>query len=625
MKIRKYFCISLIIVSLFSCEDYLDPKLTSDYGDDITWGLPEYAKKVLLGAYSDITPNLCGYNGNNYLDAVTDNSLTTDGASLLYRYVFGSATADSDPIGIYNTAYNAIAIVNLFLEKGLSLDLKYYLTNPEYDRLTREYSKGECYFLRAWWQHELLKNYGGLSDSGEALGYVIVDRTFGDDEREMINSLPRNTFEECVQQIYNDLDTAFIYLPLEYNSDPNAEPNHPAGQSNYQRASGRAALALKSRVALLAASPAYQSAGTSEEAVRQKWLNAAVTAQEALTKGNMGELNNMIPLNNDLLVGDVINNWPKTANFHSEMLFIRTANNRNSEQHHYPAMWFGNAKCNPSQNLVNAYPMANGYPITHPNSEYDSQNPYSGRDGRFTRQINYNGGLFCEIPTERTMEIWSSADDRSIGRDAPGYDYRNTWTGYYLRKGLSNKPNRNYNPDNPGATQNDFKCNPLLRRCEVWMNLAEALNEYAGADGTAPGVDAANTPIAIIKQLRSLYGTGNAYVDEVAAEGKEAFRELILNERRLEFAFENMRLWDIRRWLMPQLNEPVLGIKVYAEYIGMDTNGNRKYNYIYFGTSPGVDDIVVQTRNLGNPKYYTSPIPYNEMMKNPNLVQNAGW
>jgi hypothetical protein len=67
-----------------------------------------------------------------------------------------------------------------------------------------------------------------------------------------------------------------------------------------------------------------------------------------------------------------------------------------------------------------------------------------------------------------------------------------------------------------------------------------------------------------------------------------------------------------------------LGIKVYAEYVGTD-NGNRKYNYTYLGTSPGVDDIVVQTRNLGDPKYYTSPIPYTEMMKNPNLIQNAGW
>lgn len=630
MKIWKFFCISFIIVTLFSCEDYLEPKLTEEYGDEITWGLPDYALKQLLGAYSNINQNLNSYNGNNYLDAITDNSLTTHTQSSLYNYVFGNASIHSDPLSNWNTAYDAIATVHLFLEKGLSPDIQYYLTNSEYETLIRERSKGESFFLRAWWQHELLRNYGGLSADGEALGYVIVDRTYTEDEREIINSLPRSTFEECVQQIINDCDSAIKYLPLQFNSDPNTspEPNHPYGQSNYQRASGRAALALKSRVALLAASPAYQPKGAyaiSDEEVRQKWLRAAVIAQEALTRGEMGALSDMVPLDNDLIVGDLITGWPKNQAYHSEMLFIRTENSRSSELHHYPPMWFGNAKCNPSQNLVNAYPMANGYPITHPNSGYDSQSPYAERDGRFRRQINYNGGLFCEIPTERTMEIWSSADDGTVGRDAPGYDYRNTWTGYYIRKGLSNKPNRNYNPDNPGATQSDNKCNPLLRRGEVWMNLAEALNEYAGPNGMAIGVDATNTPIAIIKQLRSLYNTGNDYVDEVAATSKEAFRELILNERRIEFAFENMRLWDIRRWQMPQLNEPILGIKVYAEYTGKDASGNRLYSYAYFGTSPGIDDIVVQERSIGDPRYYTSPIPYQEMMKNPNLIQNAGW
>jgi len=227
------------------------------------------------------------------------------------------------------------------------------------------------------------------------------------------------------------------------------------------------------------------------------------------------------------------------------------------------------------------------------------------------------------------MEIWSAADDGSIGRDAPGYDYRNTWTGYYIRKGLSSSQNRNYNPNNPGNTgAADGKCNPLLRRCEVWMNLAEALNEYAGPMGTAPGIDPANTPVAIIKRLRSLYGTGNAYVDEIAGN-KDEFAKLILNERRIEFAFENMRLWDIRRRRMPEFHEPILGVKIYAEYVRTDVLPNdderRIYNYTYFGTSPGVDDIEVQVRNLDDPKFYTSPIPYNEMMKNPNLVQNAGW
>jgi len=78
-----------------------------------------------------------------------------------------------------------------------------------------------------------------------------------------------------------------------------------------------------------------------------------------------------------------------------------------------------------------------------------------------------------------------------------------------------------------------------------------------------------------------------------------------------------MRLWDIRRWKMPQLSEPVYGISIYKD---------ADNKYVYSGTKPGVDDIVVQDRSmLSDDRYYTSPVPYNEIVKNPNLVQNAGW
>ncbi|MEN6323606.1 MAG: RagB/SusD family nutrient uptake outer membrane protein [Proteiniphilum sp.] len=622
MNIKKYIYFGLLVAILSSCEKYLEPKLTNDYGDEITWKLPDYARATIMEAYNDIHQTVNSYDGNNYLDAITDNSLTTQSASNLYQYVFGSQTVHSDPLNRWGTAYNNIAIVNRFLEKGLSPDIIYYLSDSVRSESLRTRTKGEAYFLRAWWQMELLRLYGGLSKDGRALGYIIVTRTFTEEERETVNSMPRDDYELCAQQIFADCDTAFKYLPLQFNVDPSATSsyNDPVfGAAEFGRATGKAALALKSRVALLAASPAYQpQSGTqyaiSEDSIQKKWLRAAVFAQEALTKGQMGSLSDMVALDNDILVGDNVTN-PNHAASLNEILFRRYANNRSAEQNHFPAMWFGLAKCNPSQNLVNAYPMANGYPITDSRSGYDAQNPYAGRDGRFIRQINYNGSRFNNQSNQRELQIYSTAADGTIGMDAPGYDYRNTWTGYYIRKGMSVKLNINYNPDNPGATANDHHCNPLLRRAEVWMNLAEALNELAGPTGSVAGIS--ETSANIIKRIRALYGTGNAYVDEVATlNNKEMFRELILNERRLEFAFENMRLWDIRRWRMSQMNEPILGIKIYKDI-------NNKY--VYFGTNPGVDDIVVQTRALSDNKYYTSPIPYAELIKNRNLIQNAGW
>ena len=661
MKIRKYLCISLVIAVLFSCEKYLEPKLTNDFGDDVTWKIPDYTLRMLLSVYDGIPDLLHWCDGNNYLDAITDNSLTTQTSSSLYGYVFGTATMHSNPIGNWSNCYNSIALANLFLEKGLAPELKYNLNNPTYDRMIRNRSRGEAYFLRAWWQHELLKNYGGRAQNGQALGFVIATRTFSDNDIEYANNLPRNTYEDCVKQILADCDSAIKYLPLRYSRDQNDKvisAEHPYGQSNYQRASQRSAHGLKSRVALLGASPAYQPAGAyalDEDSIKKKWLRAAIVAQEALTLGGMGTTADMLPLKNVLIVGNTVTQFPMDVGADAEMLFVRTRNDRNAENHHYPMWWFGQAKCNPSQNLVNAYPMKNGYPIIHPSSGYDPQNPYVNRDGRFVEHINFNGGKFCQIADERVMEIYGSADDGTIGRDAPGFDYRNTWTGYYIRKGMSNKPNRNYNPDNPGATNNDGHRNPLLRRGEIWFNLAEAMNEYAGPNGTitipklgtvitindedtiVTKVDVTTEkPIDIMKKLRTLWTTGTAYVDEVADQGPEAFRKFILDERRIEFAFENIRLWDIRRWQMPELNEPIYGVKIYAEYDRTVDEGKlvnsvwvpnlvRKYKYTYFGTDPNEEPVVVQKRNLSDPRHYTSPIPYSEMMKNPNLVQNAGW
>jgi len=617
----------MLIAILSSCDNYLTPKLTNNYGDDITWNLPSYAIGTLGEAYSSIDQYACSYNGNgNYLDVVTDNSLTTQNGSSLYAYVFGSQTSNIDPLAKWTTAYNAIQIANLFLEKAFSSGIIYDISKPDYDALLRSRSMGEAYFIRAWWEMELLRNYGGLSNDGQALGFVMVTRTFSEDEKNMVNALPRSDFETCALQIMADCDSAFKYLPLKYNNDVNDAS--PTGGAEVGRASGAASLALKSRVALLAASPAYQPAGSyaiSEDSIRAKWLRAAVVAQQALT-GISATLSNMIAMTNDMIVGAAVNTVTD-ANSYNEMLFFRFFNGTTYEDNNFPPMWFGAGRCNPSQNLVNAYPMTNGYPIWDSRSGYNSQNPYVNRDKRFTLQINYNGGKFNEggsTGIERPMEIWASADDGSIGRDAPGYDYRNTQTGYYIRKGMSNLPNTLYNPDNPGNTNGTFHRNPLLRRMEIWMNLAEACNEYSGPQGVVPGVNAANTPVAIIEKLRSLYGTGNSYVDEVAASNSAPdFRTLILNERRIEFAFENMRLWDIRRWKLDKmkLNEPIYGVKIYMYH---DGSGNKKYSY--FGTDPADPDIVVQSRDaLSDPKYYTSPIPYAETIKNKNLVQNAGW
>ena len=118
------------------------------------------------------------------------------------------------------------------------------------------------------------------------------------------------------------------------------------------------------------------------------------------------------------------------------------------------------------------------------------------------------------------------------------------------------------------------------------------------------------TAYDVIKTLRAGSGgiTDTGYLDEMA-RSKETFRELIRNERRIELAFENQRYFDMRRWLLP-LNEPVRGVRVTA-----DADGTYVYD----------TQVELEPRMYDDVRYYYAPLPYNECVKNPYLVNNMGW
>lgn len=108
--------------------------------------------------------------------------------------------------------------------------------------------------------------------------------------------------------------------------------------------------------------------------------------------------------------------------------------------------------------------------------------------------------------------------------------------------------------------------------------------------------------------VRNREGLANTtYLDEMAGT-PESFRKLIQNERRIEFAFENQRFWDLRRWLLP-LNESILGMEV-----------TRKED-----SSENFEVKLVEERPLNDIRYYYLPLPYDELQKNPNLKNNKGW
>lgn len=595
MKKYNVFLIIVLFLGVASCKKDLNVKIDSSYGDDLTWTLPDKAEGVLLNAYKGLMMQPDGWAGN-FLDVATDNAVTNDFASGLYKMAAGGITAQNNPIEGWNADYQNFQYIHLFLENGLSQNIKYDLIDPNIEKSKRDRLRGEAYFLRAWWGFDLLQKFGGLTNDGRALGYPIILKSLNNSDLSAANNQARNTYEECVAQIANDCDSAIKYLPNIYTG---TDVNIGAGQLG--RASGRAAYALKSRLYTYAASPAYQSAGTSATEISNKWIRAAQASQNAITKASLGNFAGLVAAN---LSGSTLQ-----AATPDEFLLRTWINNNDMEKRQFPPYFFGQGKTNPSQNLVDAFPMlVNGFPITDSRSGYNPQNPYINRDKRLDLTIHYHGRIFN---TSRPLEI--AVDDAGVpGREAPGYEYRNTRTGYYVRKWMSIKVNMLFDPATLAAVY-DFHQYPLLRRAEVYFNLAEALNEAAGPTGIVAG--STLTAVSIINSIRTVAGiTSTIYVNEQAALGKDAFRKLIMNERRIEFAFENMRYFDLRRWLLP-LNEPVRGAQITSTATGL----------VYKGTNPAEPALEVEKRLFDNEKYYYLPIPYEEIVKSHALVQNKGW
>lgn len=594
MKNIKFIYL-LMLLGFIACEESLDLKLDETYGDEFTWTLPDKAEGVLMNAYANIAATPDTWAGN-FLDVATDNAVTNDFGSGLYQLSQGGQTPMTNPIDGWSTAYYQFRNIHLFMENGLGPNIKYDMFDEAADSTRRYRLKGEAFFLRAWWGMDLLQRFGGLTAEGSALGYPILTRNLSDADRDNTNIMTRNTYEECVSQILADCDSAIKYLPLSYTGSDEA-----IGSAQNGRASAKAAYALKSRAAIFAASPAYRPEGSyaiTDDQQQQKWVRSAQLAQQAIADGQLGAY--------DILTEEHMPGPGLQDKTPDEFLLRRWTNANGMEKRQYPPLFWGQGRTNPSQNLVDAFPMLNGFPISDPRSGYDPQNPYQNRDNRFELTVYYNGKSFSG---ERELEIFH--EDDQPGRDAAGFDYQNTRTGYYLRKWLSTKKDLLYNPSNLNGS-NDYHQHALLRRAEVYLNLAEASNEALGPQGIVPGCS--QSAYDVIRDIREKAGiTSTVYLDEVAAQGKEAFRALILNERRIEFAFENMRYFDLRRWLLP-LDEAVRGVRITKTSVGFE----------FLGADPNGASILVEERKLSDNKYYYSPLPYEEVLKN-KLEQNKGW
>lgn len=571
-----------------SCDDLFSPAKENFKTLDQIETEPDFGKSFLIQGYS----RMPGYYQDN--DYATDDAVTNDMDNGWLKMATGTWTSNNNPTSRWNDSYAAILYLNQFLENGQNID---YVNDPAVTELLRMRTKGEAYGLRALHMYLLLRAHAGYTEDGELMGVPIINEFL---ESDADFNIPRSTFIQCVQQALDDLKLAEEYLPDDYNNiSSNAEVpekyrsittswelyNRAMGNDARQLLNGMIAKAIRSRLLLMAASSAFQNADNTIT-----WADAADAAAQVIDlKGGLDGLadNGVTYYTNT----DEINNFAEGVN-PKEMIWRNNVSKDHSdtESNFYPPTLFGSGRMNPTQNLVDAFPMVNGYPITEGAGGYNESNPYEGRDPRLATYIIYNGAK--EGPSNTTIYTGSKAGTD----DGLNVLSTSTRTGYYMKKRLIMSVNCN-----PASKNGQTHYDPRIRVTEIFLNYAEAANEAWGPTGKGTHAYSAYDVIKKIRQRAGVGGTDDPYLEVCAADPLK-MQQLIRNERRLELCFEGFRFWDLRRW-KADLNETVRGV---------DINGSA------------ITSVDVEKRAFKDYMYYGS-IPYSEILKYSNLKQNKGW
>jgi len=584
MKLNKIWSLLLILVMFVSSCALLEPEDDNHSTLQRVYDDPEFAEGLLLRAYAYIPTN-----DYNWDEVATDDAVTNDKFSSYMRMATGEWTALYNPQNLWDNCNRSIMSLNQFLDVVEEVPWKWTdetLNNLYVRRLT-----GEAYAVRGLMKYFLLRNHAGVGENGELLGVPEYNEFLQTQED---FSKPRDNFAQSVQSAYADLDKSLDYLPMDFGDV--SEGNIPAGfggvsLDNYntvfgnntlQRMSGRHAKAIKARLALLAASPAFNPNNDVT-----LWENAANLTAELLNE--IGGISGIDPKGHIFYLKEQVDAAELTSGDRKdlqEILWRRPIYTNNArESANFPPSIYGNGRINPTQNLVDAFPMANGYPINDPNSGFDPENPYQGRDPRLSLYIVYDGSTM----RGRTIETGVGEGD-----DAIGSLENSTRTGYYLKKLLREDVNVD-----PSSSSSQKHFNTHIRYTELFLNYAEAANEAWGPTGAGAHGYSAKDVVAAIRN-RAGIEQPDSYLESVSDQG--AMRQLIRNERRLELCFESFRFWDLRRW-KEDLTVPAQGVRI---------SGNT---YTPFN---------VEDRVYNNEYMHYGPIPDREIVKF-GLIQNKGW
>ncbi|TCD27047.1 RagB/SusD family nutrient uptake outer membrane protein [Pedobacter psychrodurus] len=595
----KAAVILVLICSLTACKKFLDQVPDDKQTIDDVFKKKIESEKYLAGIYTYIRSN-GDWNLTSPWEGLSDEADVTYNDYPTYSMNLGNWDKNRGDYNFWIYYYQGIRRASYFMKRVPE--------NPEIEpQLIKQYV-AEARALRAYFYSCLIAQYGPV--------IILPDLPIPPDASIEDFSFPRNSYDECVNYIVLELDKAIADLPVSQGNT-----------REFGRWKKGMALAVKSRTLLYAASPLYN--GNTDFAgfknldgkvlINQtfdinKWKRAADASKELIDMPDYSLYKELDAGGNIKPYESLKNLWLKDWN--SEVILCRLLDDKlySIDKNGSPYILGGWSSWGATQQAVDAFFTANGRSIDDPVSGYTevgttstannyyaagTSNMYVNREPRFYVNITFNLSKWINNASNNNSGTGASPITIQLykGGNSGQYTGRN-WsrTGYVVRKMVN--PNSKVGPD-----QIADRAEIIFRLGEIYLNYAEALNEYA------PGNADIKKYINLIRERAGIPQYGSAANQVPEPTNQVAWRDAIRKERRVELAFESFRYFDTRRWKIADQTDG-------GPFYGMDVNAT---------TSTDFQKRVVFENRVFLKKNYLWNIIQSELNKDKNLVGNPGW
>lgn len=505
---------------------------------------------------------------------------------------------------LWKLAWYGIRKANIGIE---NLDKLIEATDEEKDLIA-----GQLYFFRGWFHFMLMQYWGGLP---------YIDHTIPSDA---VFRYARLSYQETAEKVAEDLRTASDLLPIDW--DETLAGKATLGNNN-QRINKIMALAYIGKNLLWAGSPLMNEESTGQNSYNTDYCKRAADAfGEALSLIESTGRYELAPFTNYSEIFYTHNQGGKIpglkeAIFTENLQGTSTRFRWNQITDYRPMVLIGSGiKVYPTANYVNWYGMANGLPITDPESTdaesgYNPEYPWRNRDPRFYNDIIFDG-VKCALNAQNNLkEDEQYASLYSGGKYRTANGTKAVLTGYMNSK-FSHKLLNDWDGYKDGVTM----VLSFMRLADVYLMYAEATAVGYGspnASASGYGLSAANA----VNLIRDRAGVG--HVADKFLGSTEAFLSEVQRERAVELAFEGHRFVDLRRWKLLLQRPYTIKGGIEFDRAG-DISNLELYNNPAEGHVLNFRQTIIHERQYGV-KHYWFPFLKEDVNMYEELVQNPGW